>query len=213
MILAKVHLPCLLQEKAPSLEITCLYSLHITTGSVDVTYTLVADNKNRVHWFQSGTLVKTVSLPAPVVCMCSGYFTPLDSTSTPVPSTPVPSAPGFSSPAGKARLQARADDQIAVGTKDGNILILAGLNIVQYGHIGTTITNIRAVKGPYDGCDLLICCGNFNFISIFKDGKETIRHHTRDWIHTFDLLTFQDSLKYLFIGCLDNRVQILKLDF
>jgi len=201
------------QMKNTSTEITCLHSLRITSGAVDAAYTLIADNNNCVHWFQNGTLVRSSHLPSPVICMCTGYFIALDSTSTPVPSTPVPSTPGFSSPSRKPRLQARADDQVAVGTRDGRIFIIIGQNIIQYGQIGTRITNIRSVKGSYDGCDLVICCGHFNFVSIFQDGNELKRHPTQDWVHTFDILNYQDSNKYLFLGCLDNKVEILKLDF
>lgn len=199
--------------KNTSLEIACLHSIRISTGAVDVTFTLVADNESRVHWFQNGTLVRTLQLPSPAICMCTGYFIALDSTSTPVPSTPLPSTPGFFSPSRKSRLQARSDDQVAVGTKDGRIFIIAGHNIVQYGQIGTRVTNIRSIRASYNGCDVIVCCGHFNFVSIFQDGKELIRYPTQDWIHTFDILNFQDANRYLFLGCLDNRVEILRLDF
>ena len=130
-----------------------------------------------------------------------------------MPSTPVPLTPGLTSPTRKSRLQARVDDQVAVGTRDGRIFIVAGNNIVQYGQIGTRITNIRSIRGSYDGCDLIICGGHFNFVSIFQDGKELTRHSTKDWTHTFDILNFKDSNTYVFIGCLDNKIEILKLDF
>ncbi|XP_065062402.1 uncharacterized protein LOC135689174 isoform X2 [Rhopilema esculentum] len=214
----KLRLPDILQEKCQgaitSFEITSILNQHLVSGSTDATYTVVADNKCCLHFFQSGTLVRTLKLPSVALCMCSGYFIPMDPILTPVPTTPMlTSTPGFSSPTRKTRLQGRMDDQIAVGTADGKILIVSGPNIVQYGNIGTRITNIHVVRGAYDGSDLLICSGHFNFLSILQDGKELTRYKTVDWIHTFDILIHEDSNKYIVIGCLDSKIEILKLDF
>ena len=200
------------QATITSLEITCVHSLRITSGSTDAIFTVVADNKSFLHFFQSGTLVRTLSIPSTVLCMCSGYFTPIDSVSTPVPATPGFSAPPFGSPTRKMRPQGRAEDQIAVGTKDGRIFIVSGLNILQYGNIGTRITNICAVKGSYDNCDAVVCSGNFNYLSILQDQNEIARYRTRDWVHTFDIITREDSSKYIFVGCLDSKIDILKLE-
>ncbi len=189
-----------------SLEINCLESLRVISGVTDINYMVVADNRNCLHFFQSGTLVRTVSVPSAVTCMCTGYFLPIDS------SNQDSSASEFASPTKKTRVKSRVEDQIAVGTKDGRIFVISGFNCLPYANIGTRLTNIRAVKNSFDNCDELICTGNFNTVFIYRDSEEIARYTTADWIHTFDILNTGDGSKYLFIGCLDSKVEILSLD-
>ncbi len=189
------------------MEIKCLQNLRISSGQTSINYVVVADNRSSLHFFQSGTLIKTVAVPSVVTCMCTGYFLPLDASAS-QDSTSVE----FTSPTKKTRVQNRTEDQIAVGTKDGRIFIIHGFKCIQYATIGTQLTNIRSMKSSFDNCDTLICTGNFNSVYLFKDSDEIARYTTSDWIHTLDVLSCDDGNRYLFLGCLDSKIEIFSLE-
>eukprot|EP00794_Sanderia_malayensis_P020171 gene20171-22146_t len=216
--LSKQKLPDVLNERkqlgnGTSLEITCLHSLRISSSSqpASTNYIIVADNRNSLHFFQSGTLIKTVSVPSTVTCITTGYFLPITSSTTATNEDSTMDNETLS-PTKKTRTQARTEDQVAVATMDGRIFIIHAFKCIPYASIGTKLTNIKTIKSSFDDCDTMICTGNFNSVFIYKESVEIAHYTTSDWIHTFDVLSCDDGNRYLFIGCLDSKIEILSLE-
>ena len=180
---------------------------------------MVADSQKRLHFFQNGTLVKTLHLPSVVTSMCSGYFlnntNSVNSTSAGEESAgEAPAKMTSPSPNKSQRLSSSADKQVAMATRSGAVFIFSNFVVLPYTNLPYAVSSVtRFPAVGVDDLDAVLCCGHFNKLCILQNKRLVTSYETRDWVRSVDILDrgkpCDSSL--LVIGCADGSVNILKI--
>ncbi|XP_066911049.1 uncharacterized protein [Clytia hemisphaerica] len=202
----KCRLYEVLKENERSSDISiCITAMHVfrmQSATMDVSYLMVADSQKRIHFFQNGTLVKTLHVPSVVTSFCSGCFLNNEDNEQ----------KNVSSPSKSQRIS--SEDQVAMATKSGAIFIFSNFVVVPYSNLLYPVTYIKQLPATgSDNLDALICCGHFNKMCILQNKKLVTSYETKDWVHSIDILekrSNSDSFS-LVVGSLDNTVNILRL--
>ena len=175
--------------------------------SSDVTYTAIADNRKRLHFFQNDTLVQTINVPSVVTCICKGYFVQNDTYSG--------SESTLGSPTRSSRpVNFRSEEQLALGTRSGMIYIISNFTLSPYASVGLRLSSIQTLRASSsDDADAVICSGHFNAALVFKNGTQVLKHVTVDWVHTLDIYNDIDSNHnpLIILGCMNSTIEMIRI--
>jgi len=187
------------------IEVTALHTLRVHSSSIDCNYLLVADTAKCLHVFQNGSHVMTIQVPSVVTSMCTGHFIGVKNDNSNNDSNRTPTKTS----------RFIAEEQIALATKTGSVLVLSNFSVTPYANLPYPITQIRTFPfSNSDSLDGIFCSGHFNHLAILKNKELIGRLPTEDWVHTFDILPGDEVSHsfYVVLGCLDKRVKVVRVE-
>ena len=207
------HLISLLcQSSDQSICITSMHVYRMQSSTSDASYLMVADSQKRLHFFQNGTLVKTLHLPSAITSMCSGYF--INNTVSGNNTEESGSDSKMTSSPNKSQRISTADKQVAMATQSGAVFVFSNFAVVPYVNLPYPVSFIKRFPAiGIDDLDAVLCCGQFNKLCILQNKRLVTCYETKDWVHSVDILDRRklcDS-NLLVIGCADDSVNILKI--
>ena len=191
-----------------------MHVYRMQTSTSDASYLMVADSQKRIHFFQNGTLVKTLHLPSAVTSMCSGYFINNSGNNSGGSVDEAGSEHRMTSSPNKSQRLSAADKQVAMATRSGAVFVFYNFVVVPYTNLPYPISFVKRFPAiGIDDLDAVLCCGQFNKLCILQNKRLVTSYETRDWVHSVDILDRRklcDS-NLLVIGCADDSVKILKI--
>lgn len=189
-----------------------MHVYRMQSSSSDASYLMVADSHKRMHFFQNGTLVKTLHLPSPVTSMCSGYF--INNSVSGNNTNESDSGNKITSSPNKSQRLSTADNQVAMATQSGAVFVFSNFVVVPYMNLPYPVSFIKCFSAiGIDDLDAVLCCGQFNKLCILQNKRLVTSYVTKDWVQSVDILDrrkFCDS-NLLVIGCADDSVNIFKI--
>lgn len=186
--------------KGPSQKavITCLLSAELVTLTGETcSYILAADDLKHLHFIHQGEVVMTLGTPEIITAMCSGMFIDTDKLDI-----------------GPESASIRPKTQVALGCINGAIYVLHNFTITEEELCNAQyhIANLLCYPCSNLKVDAILCCGHFNALHVYHEGKKVGHFETPDWINSMDIsYANKDSKPEVVVGCLDNSVLGLKL--
>lgn len=158
-------------------------------------YVLVADSNKNLYVLQNGNVVRTLDVPSTVSTMCAGYFLEGLDTNTPL------------SPHSTVTTRAGTPHQVALGMNDGRIFILNNFNLTLYANIKLSLTEIVGCSLG-KAMDTLLCCGYFNSMLVYLNGKLLHKITTDDWVSSIKVVPCRGKHEHcVYLGTLDGTIQ------
>ncbi|GAM24218.1 hypothetical protein SAMD00019534_073930 [Acytostelium subglobosum LB1] len=186
----------------------------VDSYNVECSYTVVSDNTNAIHFIDRGNRVNTIETPAPINCICSGYF------------------------------DDDQQQQLALGSENGYIyLVGSDMKLRTYCNVGYPITKLyryqsKSINTKHQhhngngnghgisngngvnnkcsnnddvGLDCLLCIGHFHSLKVYYNKDLICEHIADDWIHTLSIGDVMNrGEEVIVIGKLNNSIEYLK---
>ncbi|XP_028398736.1 uncharacterized protein LOC114522281 [Dendronephthya gigantea] len=194
----KLRLSDLISSNKNSSEamVTSLLSIKLPVSpSLVSNYVLVADSHKNLYVLQNGNVVRTLDMPSTVSTMCVGYFLDGLDTNTPL------------SPHSSVTTRTGTPHQVALGMIDGRIFILNNFSLTLYANIKLSLTKIVACSLGKT-MDTLLCCGYFNSMLVYHNGKRLHKVRTDDWVSSIKVVPSRGKHEHcVYLGTLDGTIQ------